>query len=410
MFTKKMLVVFAWEFSQKVRSKGFLFSMIFMPAVIIGFTLIPTYLADSGSDRPWTVAVADETGLAAEELSIRISEEIKQLNEPNSIRLIPIIASNSDSGMILGRQLAEKGIVEGYLTLDERSILDRHVRVFVSGGSYMGKFRILENAIQKLILERHAVKLGLKTEQIRNIAEVSRIRMIQMNSDDTEMIQKYLTGIILVMMLFFAIFNSGGSFMRGISEEKNNRVIEILASSVNPKELMTGKILGLGFVGLLQIAVWGLLGAVFGGKTLSFVSPLFIVYFITYFVFGFLLFAGIFAAIGSVLSTEQDIQPVQAVLSVIGILPVALAILVLQEPDSLLVSILSYIPLLTPTLMILRLVISSPTIFEIIGTMLMLLLSLILTLRLAGKVFSVALLMHGKKPTLSEMVRWARTW
>ena len=409
MFTKKMLAVFAWEFTQKVRSKGFLFSMIFMPAVIIGFTLIPTYLADSGSDRPWTIAVADDTGLAAEGLSAKLSEHFRRLGEANSITVIPIIVSNQDSGMILGRQLAEKGIVEGYMTLDERSILDRDVRVFVSGVSYMGNFRILESAIQKLILERHALKLGLKTEQIKNIAEASRIRMIPMNSDDTEMIRKYLTGIILVMMLFFAIFNSGGSFMRGISEEKNNRVIEILVSSVSPKELMTGKILGLGSVGLLQIAVWGLLGALFGGKSLNFVSPLFFVYFITYFVFGFLLFAGIFAAIGSVLSSEQDIQPVQAVLSVIGILPVALAILVLQEPDSLLVSILSYIPLLTPTLMILRLVISSPTIFEIIGTLLMLFLSLIITLRLAGKIFSVALLMHGKKTSLREMVRWART-
>lgn len=408
MFTKKMLTVFAWEFTQKVRSKGFIFSMIFMPAVIIGFTLIPTYLADNGSDRLWTIAVADETGLVAEELSIKLSEQFGRLGEANSITVIPVITSNPDSGLMLGRQLAEKGIVDGYVTLDERSVLDKDVRVFVNSGSYMGKFPVLESAIQKLIMEHHAVKLGLKTEQIRNIAEASRIRIIQINSGDEEMIQKYLTGIILVMMLFFAIFNSGGSFMRGISEEKNNRVIEILVSSVSPKELMTGKILGLGSVGLLQIVVWGLLGSVFGGSSLGFLSPLFLVYFIIYFIFGFLLFAGIFAAIGSVLSSEQDIQPVQAVLSVIGILPVALAILVLQDPDSLLVSILSYIPLLTPTLMILRLVISSPTIFEVIGTTLILLLSLILTLRLAGKIFNIALLMHGKKPGFREVFKWAK--
>ena len=108
------------------------------------------------------------------------------------------------------------------------------------------------------------------------------------------------------------------------------------------------------------------------------------------------------------LSSERDIQPVQSVLSTIGILPIALAILVLQDPDSMLVAVLSYIPLLTPTLMILRLVISDPSLIQVISTMMVLFLSLFLTLRLASKIFHVALLMHGKKPTFHEVLKWAR--
>jgi ABC-2 type transport system permease protein len=131
-----------------------------------------------------------------------------------------------------------------------------------------------------------------------------------------------------------------------------------------------------------------------------------IFYFIVYFGLGYLLFASIFAIVGSVLSSEHDIQPVQSILSILGILPVAFAILVLQDPDSLLVNIGSYIPLLTPTLMILRMVISQPPMIHIVGTMIVLLISLIIALRTASKIFEVALLMHGKKLTFSEAFKW----
>lgn len=403
-----MLTVFAWEYLQKIRSKGFIFSMIFMPSVIIGFTLIPTYLADKESERTLTVAVADETGFAAHELELKLSTVFSQNVGVISISIIPVDFTTYDSTILAGSQLVQKGIVDGFLLFDEASADKRNIPYYVKGTGNMAEFRALENAVADLITERHAKKLLLTAEQIQSVTQRSQIKMIQVGSEETEMIKKYLAGIILVMMLFFAIFNSGGSFMRGISEEKNNRVIEILISSVTPGELMTGKILGLGCVGLSQIFIWGLLGVIFGGHSLNFLSPFLLLCFTVYFIFGFLMYAGIFSIVGSVLSSEQDVQPVQAVLSMIGILPVALAVLVLQDPDSLLVTILSYIPLLTPTLMILRMVISMPSIIQIVSTMTVLFISLIVTLYLAGKIFQVALLMHGKKPSYREIMKWVR--
>lgn len=382
--------------------------MIFMPAVIIGFTLIPTYLADREPESVWTIAVADESGIAAEELSAKLAEQLQVPDNKNSIRLIPIIASNADSILDRGKQMVKEGVVDGFMLLDSRTIENKNILLFMKSGGYSARYRMLEDAAKDYAVQFHARKIGLSPEQIRTLSKASNVQIALVDSEDSELIQKYLTGIILVMMLFFAIFNSGGSFMRGISEEKNNRVIEILVSSVTPRELMTGKILGLGCVGLMQIFFWGCLGSVFGGQALGFLSPLFLTYFTLYFVFGFLLFAGIFSMVGSVLSSEQDIQPIQAVLSVVGILPVALAILVLQDPDSALVSVLSYVPLLTPTLMILRLVITTPGTSEIVGTMVVLILSVWLILHLASKVFHVAFLLQGKKPQMKEVIRWAK--
>ena len=408
MFTKKMLTVFVWEFLQKIRSKGFIFSMIFMPAVIIGFTLIPTYLADREPKRTLTIAVADETGLAARELEFKLSSAFMQNEGANSISIIPVLFTTYDSTVLAGSQLVQKGIVDGFLFFDATALDKQNIPYYVKGSENLIAFRTLENAVNAMVMELNVKKLDLTAEQIRDVTQTARLKMIRIGSEETEMIEKYLAGIILVMMLFFAIFNSGGSFMRGISEEKNNRVIEILISSVTPGELMTGKILGLGSVGLTQILIWGLLGALFGGNALDFLSPFLLICFTIYFILGFLMYAGLFSVVGSVLSSEQDIQPVQAVLSMIGILPVALAILVLQDPDSLLVAVLSYVPLLTPTLMILRMVISAPSVIQIVSTMAVLFFSLIVTLRLASKIFHVALLMHGKKPSFREIMKWVR--
>ena len=403
-----MLTVFVWEFLQKIRSKGFIFSMIFMPAVIIGFTLIPTYLADREPKRTLTIAVADETGLAARELEFKLSSAFMQNEGANSISIIPVLFTTYDSTVLAGSQLVQKGIVDGFLFFDATALDKQNIPYYVKGSENLIAFRTLENAVNAMVMELNVKKLDLTAEQIRDITQTARLKMIRIGSEETEMIEKYLAGIILVMMLFFAIFNSGGSFMRGISEEKNNRVIEILISSVTPGELMTGKILGLGSVGLTQILIWGLLGMLLGGNALDFLSPFLLICFTIYFILGFLMYAGLFSVVGSVLSSEQDIQPVQAVLSMIGILPVALAILVLQDPDSLLVAVLSYVPLLTPTLMILRMVISAPSVIQIVSTMAVLFFSLIVTLRLASKIFQVALLMHGKKPSFREIMKWAR--
>lgn len=379
-----------------------------MPAVIIGFTLIPTYLADQGSEHTLTIAVADETGFAAEELKFKLAASFSPNDGTAPIQLIPVLYTTHDSTVTAGSQLVQKSVVDGFILFDSSALNKKIIPYYVKGTGNLSAFRTLEHAVSSLTMEHHARQLGLSAEQIRDVSQVSRIKMIQIGSEETEILQKYLAGIILVMMLFFAIFNSGGSFMRGISEEKNNRVIEILISSVTPGELMTGKVLGLGCVGLTQIFTWGLLGALFGGSALNFLSPYLLVCFTIYFIFGFLLYAGLFSMVGSILSSEQDIQPAQAVLSMIGILPVALAILVLQDPDSWLVTILSYVPLLTPTLMILRMVISSPSIVQVVLTMTVLFFSLIVTLRLAGKIFHIALLMYGKKPSYREVIKWIR--
>ncbi len=402
MFTKKMVTIFLWEFTQRVKSKSFLFSVVFMPTVIIGFTLLPAYFATHEQDKPLSLAVADKINLTG-----ALHQKIIENNIP--VTLLPLEMTNTDSVMKTGLQLARQGIVDGFMVLDETVFTGKSVSCFTKGSENNPLLLRVGSMLNELLTERELEKMNLSTMNVKDLINGFHLKTLPLDPNESDETEKYITGIIVVMMLFFSVLNSSGSFLRGLSEEKNNRVMEILISSALPRELMTGKILGLGCVGLLQMAIWFSAGAMFGGKAaFNILSPALLMYFAVYFVLGFLLFASIFAVIGSVLSSEQDIQPIQGILSMVGILPVAFAVLVLQNPDSLLVNVLSYVPVLTPTLMILRIVISDTPGVHIIGTMAVLTVSLLFALRTASRIFEVAILMHGKKLTFSEVLKWTQ--
>ncbi|MBX7151070.1 ABC transporter permease [bacterium] len=405
MFTRKTFHIFRWEYTQKIKSKGFIFSIIFMPTFIIGFTLVPTYFASRESQKTTNIAVADATSFALESLKLKIAES-KQSHLFNFLEIPGDDALRADRD---GKELVNKGIVDGYLFLDDSIFARKTVKYYVKGTGSFESLRQLENALSDVILVEQLRRMNVNVFDVRNVARKIDVEVSQIN-DESKIMQKYIAAIIFVMMLFFSIFNSGSAFMRGVAEEKNNRVIEVLISSVTPKELMVGKILGLGMVGLTQIVIWMLAGMAFGGPmALSILSPQVIFLFIVYFVLGYFMLAAIFSIIGAVVSSDQDIQQIQGVISAIGVVPVAFAILVLQDPDSMLVNILSYFPPLTPTLMILRVVISEPPIYHIAGTIVTLIVFLILTMRFSSRVFEVALLMYGKRPTVKEIWRWYRS-
>lgn len=405
MFTKKTFHIFLWEYTQKIKSKGFIFSIIFMPTFIIGFTLVPTYFASRENQKTANIAVADATSFALESLKLKIAES----NQSHLFNFLEIPADDALRADRDGKELVNKGIVDGYLFLDDSIFAKKTVKYYVKGTGSFESLRQLENALSDVILVEQLRRMNVNVFDVRNVARKIDVEVSQIN-DESKIMQKYIAAIIFVMMLFFSIFNSGSAFMRGVAEEKNNRVIEVLISSVTPKELMVGKILGLGMVGLTQIVIWMLAGLVFGGPmALSILSPQVISLFIVYFVLGYFMLASIFSIIGAVVSSDQDIQHIQGVISAIGVIPVAFAILVLQDPDSQLVNILSYFPPLTPTLMILRIVISEPPVYHIIGTIVTLIIFLILTMRFSSRVFEVALLMYGKRPTVKEIWRWYRS-
>jgi ABC-2 type transport system permease protein len=226
----------------------------------------------------------------------------------------------------------------------------------------------------------------------------------------------YIMGLLLVMTIFI----SGGYLLRGVAEEKESRIIELMLSSVNAEQLLTGKVLGLGALGLTQIVVWVvsfvLLGWV-GAQWLGLPVPGFAVFFerpevplllIGYYLLGFLVYAVLLGAIGALGTSMRESQQLTGFVSVFALLPVMLGGFILPNPNGMLARVLSLFPLTAPTMMMLRLPLTSVPLLDIIVSIVGLLITIPLVIWLGARLFRLGLLLYGQRPGLSQIMRALR--
>ncbi|MCB0281850.1 MAG: ABC transporter permease [Calditrichae bacterium] len=276
----------------------------------------------------------------------------------------------------------------------------------------------LEKVIQNIIIRKRMIDARIDRIEMRDMLrpiQLEKYRVSAENAEEWNVYAQFYGPLIGVFLLFLSIFTAGGYLFSGVLLEKSNRVIEVLMSYASSGQIMGGKIIGLGVLGLVQIFAWFLMTALMlasglisssGLSYLNFENGL---YFILYFSLGFLFYGAIFMMIGSVFATEYDAQQINQFLRTMAIFPALLSLLVLSEPNSTWIRILSYIPFLSPSFMILRIPLSSvPVTADIIITSSIMVISIIGIIYLAGKLFRVATLMQGKKPNWSEILFWLK--
>jgi ABC-2 type transport system permease protein len=206
------------------------------------------------------------------------------------------------------------------------------------------------------------------------------------------------------------VIYSGQMLVRSLIEEKSNRLIEVIVSSCSSDQLLAGKILGLSSLGLTQIFIWFLIGvSLVGGSIvpISVFENLHIT--LIYFVLGFIFYSTLFVGIGSVLSTEQEAQQITTYLTLILMFPVVIAVPAMQNPDSTILKVFSYIPLTIPTTMILRINISQLPLSVYMITIGIMLASILIMIKISAKLFRIGILSYGARPSIKELVQWLKT-
>ncbi len=411
----KALQVALWEFLEKVRTKAFIISLVLMPVIMVGFGVLQTILSMKEDEKPITVGIVDETGTLAGPLAQDLDQKYKlSSGEPNYIiRSIP-----TDRGEAVvkdeANRMVAKGTIEGYFFIPG-SVYDSG-RVEYRAEN-VGNIKLQERfsrAIEQVVMERRFAEQHIDTSLMKKLVASVDVKSIKLSKEGEEresgFLETFFSAYIVIMMLFFLVLTSGQLLIRSVVEEKSNRVIEVLLSSCSARDLMTGKILGLSGLALLQLVIWGLIGLgisiQFRGVNVFSIENLMVSF--AYLVFGFLMYAGIFVAIGSPVTTEQEAQQLTGYVTMFLIAPIIFVIPVMQNPDSLMVKVLSYIPLLTPTLMVLRIAVQMPSWTEIGATLGVLALSAYFMMWAAGKIFRIAILVYGKRPTIPELLRWVR--
>jgi len=227
-----------------------------------------------------------------------------------------------------------------------------------------------------------------------------------------------MSSFLFIMMLYMTILMWGVAVQRSIIEEKNNRVIEVLLSSLRPEDLLFGKIFGVGAVGLTQYAIWGLVGSIMTAYGLTMGGPVAelaanlsfttLGFFILYYVLGFLFYATMFAGIGSVCNTDQEAQQMQMPIVLCLVFTILVPMMIIQRPDSIFATVISLIPLFTPIVMFMRINVLMPPAWQIAASIVIMILSIRFAGKLSARIFRTGILMYGKKPDVREILKWLR--
>jgi ABC-2 type transport system permease protein len=225
-----------------------------------------------------------------------------------------------------------------------------------------------------------------------------------------EIVRRVGVPLGFTVLLLISIMTSAGTLIQGVSEEKENRVIEVILSSIDARSLLMGKLLGLGATGLLQLAIWltmALLPALMLIAGLA-LSPMVVILCLAYFVLAFLLYGTLITGTGVIGTNAKDMQQYGMFWAIGSALPMPFLEVILREPNGTAARILSYFPLTSAVTMMLRIGTGDVAWWEIALTLLTLAASVLVALRFAARVFRTGLLMYGKRPTLPEVFRWMR--
>lgn len=402
MNSRKVIRVMKREYVESVRKKSFLFGLVATP-IMMGLAICLPLLADGILGDPGvTIGVLDRTGVYGERLVAGDDE--------GDVTLRLVDADTTP------QQLDERvsaGELTGWLLLPEDFAETGNVQYRAEAITNGTVLQNLEARAGRVLGRTKAAALGLDETQadaLLTAADLKTARIGAGRNEDADFTEVYLHAVLLVMTLFFALIPTGHILLRSVIEEKSNRVIEVLLSSLTPMELMVGKILGLGAVGLTLLGTWAAVGALLSfqlGANLP-VTGEEIWIFALYFLPGYFLFAALLGTIGSLCATERDAQPFLTPISLTLVLPVMLGLAIAQAPDHWIARAFSYFPPLTPSLMLFRYAIKEPPAWEIATTWLTLVLSTGAMFFVAARVFRVGILLTGKRPTFGEIARWVK--
>lgn len=421
----KIGTIIKHEYLSKIKSKGFIIGTILAPvAIIVIYGIIILVAVMSADQTTKKLAIVDYTErigamLVERDTSKFFLTDLKEaeLNEK-------VLTGEIDGYLVMPADFAEKGAAT----------------VYTSGGGGLGFVTLIERNTEDIIVNLRLDEIGadesVKALVNRGIS-LSTMKVTQEGAQDDYSQVFAIMGYVMGFVIYGLMFTYGAFVMRGVIEEKANRIVEVLASSVKPFEIMMGKVIGIGAVGLTQVLFWIVLMGIFvafGGSIAAgfmgtpdmatagaemqdqnamiemlnniSISPWLIVAFLFYFLAGYFIYSTLFAAVGSAVDQESDAAQLQIPVTLPIIIPIMFIANVMSNPDGTLAVVLSLIPFFTPILMIARIAATSVPIWQIALSVVLLTATFFACLFFAAKIYRVGILMYGKKPTFKDMVKW----
>ncbi|MCL3849703.1 MULTISPECIES: ABC transporter permease [Parabacteroides] len=432
----KIGLIIKREYLRRVSKKSFILLTLLTPFLFAALVFVPLWLSTIKGDEVRNIAIIDTTGKYAQ-----LFENNESYHFVHSNKTLDDYRRNSDKEIF-----AFLSITDDLLNNPKAATLysEKQVPVELS--------RLVNQTLSKQLESEK-----LASFNIPNLKEIIRESKINFNvqtikwSEDGQESTSSATvasviGMVFTFIIYMFIMMYGAMVMQGVMEEKTNRIIEVMISSVRPFDLMMGKIIGIGFVGLTQVFLWGIITTVLvsvgglmfsggadmsalqagpqmgmvdtnalasssGNEIMGIINSINIaeigISFIIYFIGGYMLYASIFAAIGSAVDSQEDTQQFMAPVTIFMIFALYAGIYSMENPDGPLAFWCSMIPFTSPIVMMVRIPFEIP-LWEKLLSVSLLYASAIGIVWLSAKIYRVGILMYGKKPSIKEMVKWIK--
>jgi ABC-2 type transport system permease protein len=406
------------EYLVRVRSRAFLIATVLGPVMMSMLMIVPTVVS-SRTGQPLRLAVVDASGKLAGSVEAALTRQ-KMNGEPRFL-VQPRPEGPPEAQERQSRQAILEGRLDGYLKIPGDALETANAEYYGRTVSNLVDLRLLDHAVDETLVALRLAVAGLDPAKVQDLTRHLDLKTIRVSrgGDREDRGASTLLSIILMMMLYTSTIMWGQAVLTSVIEEKTNRVVEVVVSSIPPLKLLAGKLLGVGAVGLTQFLIWSLslvllspagggLASSLGAGSLPEVTPLIVVAFVLYFLLGYLLYASLFAAVGASVNSTQEAQSLVFPIFMPLVVAVMFFPMVLQAPDSTASMLLSLVPFFTPLLMFLRITVLTPPPGQIALSFVLTPLAIAGVLFVAARIYRVGILMYGKRPALREILRWVR--
>ena len=422
-----ILLIARREYLERVKTRSFLVMTILIPVLMFAVTVLPSMLMMkvSGEARHFVVVASDTaTGELIRDQLLKAPEEQSKTEDqrsekrrgPSPQKLNAVVDVSTDTSDAARASLTDKvkqKQLDGVVFATGDALAARKVPFVTRDISSFTTQEQIKSAITQAVRESSLKSKGLTAAEIKNILEPVDLNTQSPTGGGNPLIV-FFTVFSMVMIMYVTVLLYGINVMRAILEEKTSRVMEVMLASARPMEMMAGKILGVGAVGLTQIAIWSITAAISflylsaGISLKGILSVKLLVFFAIFFLLGYALYSTLCAAIGAMVNSEQEAQQLQFVVMLPLILSVVIMTGITQAPDGPTAVWASLFPLTAPLIMFLRIALGSPGPWQIALSIILMIATAYGLVFLCARIYRVGILMYGKRPTLPEIVKWIK--
>ncbi len=401
--------VIVWEVGRHLRNKQFLIGIFLMPVIFVLIGGIPSLIEYLDTPRQEVYGVIDQIGALP---------MIETQLEGTEVRVVA-----GDDTQTLAQAVAD-GEIDGYFVLDPAFIATGEIQVVAERPTRVNR-QLLTQALSFVMQQQRLAEAEIGWEQLAYVTAPARVEAVSLstvvsadgenggNAEDAEQMAHTVMAIAFAGALLILIVSSGSMLLQSALQEKRDRMIEVVLSSIGPDTLMFGKIIGQFILGVIQLGFWAAVGLpiayfAFDVPIGDFIDLSLLPTFLFFTLLGYLFFAAIFVGIGATMEDIQSAGNSQGMVFMLPVLPFVVVGPISSNPDGLIARIATLLPITSPTVAIFRMGFTKVPVWELLTAGVLLLVSTFIVVKLAAKLFRVGMLMYGKTASIGEMVKWLR--